>query len=224
MADKKYLTEIERDLVIFIEKFHSMTGIPPEEVAMEDYLKSIGYNVTPVAIKEMLDNPLFKKSMDSRGIILGSEYKTGKLTVRQMTAAQVMTNIFDKRSDAKKLSDIGVSTTEYAGWMQEQNFYDFVIGKTERLLGNSVHEAHLGLIRGVKSGNVPAIKLLYEITNRYNPDQESQVNMRLLIGRFVEVIQKYVKDPEVLENMARELQLIAYEASPQVVRGELEKR
>jgi hypothetical protein len=221
----KYLTDTERDLVLFIEKFHTMAGVPPEEAAMLDYMKSLGYNVTPVAIQKMLDNPLFKKSMDARGILIGSDYKPGHLTVRQMAAAQVMTNPSDRRSEGKRLADLGITVDEWNGWRQNKSFNDFLIGKVERLLADSVHEAHLGLIKGVRNGNVPAIKLLYEITNRYNPDQENQVNVRLLLGKFVEVIQKYVKDPEILGNMARELQQVAYEAAPapSVVRGQLER-
>jgi hypothetical protein len=222
---KKYLNEVERELVIFIEKFHSMAGVPPEETAMEDYLKSLGYtSIDQKKIRKMLVEPLFRKSLDARGIVIGSQHVTGQLSVRQMTAAAVMTNLIDRRSDQKKLQDLGISTQEWAGWMQDRSFNDYLIGRTERLLGNSVHEAHLGLLKGVRQGNVPAIKLLYEITNRYNPEQESQVNVRLLLSRFIEVIQKHEKDPTILQAIGLDLQRVALEitpTTPNVVKGEI---
>lgn len=215
LKEAKFLNDKERELVLFIEKFHSMAGVVPLEDSMLDYLKSIGYNVTKQELKTFIENPLFKKSLDARGIIIGESYvNAGKLTMKQMTAAALMTNYTDRRSDEKKLRDLGISSTEWSTWMLDQKFVEYLQGRTERVLGNSIHEAHLGLIRGVRQGNVQAIKLLYEITNRYNPDRDEQVNVRLLLGRVVEVIQKHVKDPQVLSNLAQELTQVAIEASP----------
>lgn len=183
--------------------------------SMIDYLKSLGYNVTKKELETFKNNPLFKKSLDSRGIVIDASYvSSGKLTSRQMTAASVMSNYVDRRSDEKKLRDLGISSTEWSTWMLDEKFVTYLQGRTERLLGNSIHEAHMGLIRGVRQGNVQAIKLLYEVTDRYNPDKDSQVNVRMLLGRVVEVIQKHVKDPQILNNLAQELTQVAIEATP----------
>lgn len=211
----KFLKEKERDLILFIEKFHSLAGVTPADDSMMDYLKSLGYNINSQELEIIKENPLFKKSLDARGIVIGKSYaEAGRLSVKQMTAAAIMTNYTDRRSDEKKLRDLGISSSEWQTWLLDEKFYTYLQGRTERILGNSVHEAHLGLIRGVRQGNVQAIKLLYEITDRYNPDKDEQVNVRVLLGRVVEVIQKHVKDPEVLTNLARELTQVAIEASP----------
>lgn len=211
---RKFLSDKERELVLFIERFHSLTGVAPDENSMVDYLKSINYKVSKSELSVMVKEPLFVKSMEARGIVLALGYKLGQLTIQQMTAAAVMTNHIDRRSDEKKLRDMGITTQEWSSWMLDEQFVSYLQGRVEKLLGNSVHEAHMGLIRGAKQGNVPAIKLLYEITNRYNPDKESTVNVRMILNRVVEIIQKHVKDPEILVSMAQELTQLAIEASP----------
>jgi hypothetical protein len=220
-----YLSPVARELVLFIERFHSLTGVAPERVGMTDYLVSIGHKVSATELTNILKDPLFKRSMDVRGIIMDSQYVANKkLTQRQMTAAAMMSSVVDRRSEGKRLSDLGISTTEWSTWMLDETFVRYYEGRVEKMLANSVSAAHLGLMRGVNNGNVQAIKLLYEITNRYNPAQEDQVNVRVLLNRVIEVIQKHVKDPEILTNMARELtQVVAIEA-PAVVQGSVVRR
>lgn len=220
MTDQEYLTDEERDLVFFIERFHAVTGVPPEETSMVDYLKSLNYSTTPVALQEILANSLFIKSMEARGIVLGPRVAKGVLTPRQMAAASTMANYVDRRSDGKKLQDLGISTAEYGTWLQDDNFVNYLQGRVERLLNNTTHEAHLGLIRGVRNGNVQAIKLHYELTGRYNPDKEKAVNLRVILSRVIEVIQKNVKDPEALASIGQELNQIAVEATvSQTIKG-----
>ena len=74
----------------------------------------------------------------------------------------------------------------------------------------------MGLMRGVNQGNTASIKLYYEMTGRYNPNEENQVNVRLLIGRVLEAIQKHVRDPNTLNSLAIELSQLAIEAGSPV--------
>lgn len=210
-----YLSPVARELVLFIERFHSMAGVAPTPIDMRDYARSIGHVLTVDEVLKTIQLPLFQKSMTVRGIILDEDYKYKKrLTQRQMVAAAAMSSIVDRRSEGKRLQDLGITTAEWETWKLDETFMAYFMGRVEKMLENSVSDAHIGLIRGVKNGNVQAIKLLYEITNRYNPANEDQVNVRLLLGKLVEVIQKHVKDPIVMANMAKELTQVMLEASP----------
>lgn len=215
--EKKYLTAWEIEAISFIERVHSVTGaIPPEDDIIE-YLRFTGKfdGVNAVAIDLLKKDPLFKASMASRGIVLDSS----SLTQRQMAAASVMLNVIDRRSDEKKLRDIGVSTEEFSTWMQNIEFSRHMAERTELLIANSVHEAHLGLMRGVRQGNTASIKLYYELTGRYNPDEENHVNVRMLIGRVLEAIQKHVRDPTTLNSLAVELSQLAIEQGSPVAKS-----
>jgi hypothetical protein len=76
-------------------------------------------------------------------------------------------------------------------------------------------------MRGVRQGNTSAISLYYKLTGRYDPDQENQVNVRMLIGRILEAIQKHVQDPETLNRLAVEMSQLAIEAGSPVGKGSI---
>jgi hypothetical protein len=217
MTAKEFLKDWERDAVLFIERYHAVSGKVPEKSEIAEHLtrlKKYG-DFTEEAIDKLFEDALFKQSMKVRGIELSNDPLVKELTARQMAVAAVMTNIVDRRSDEKKLRDLGVSSEEWSTWMQNNVFATYMAGRAEKLISNSQHEAHLGLIRGVRSGNIAHIKYFNEITGRYNPDQDNAVNVRVVLGRVVEIIQQHVKDPATLQNMAVALQQLAIETGSQ---------
>jgi YesN/AraC family two-component response regulator len=225
IAEDKFLEPWELEAVLYIERIHSSTGALPGDDDILEYLrftkKFTGINA--VSIDNLKNSELFKASMDARGIT-----EIGLITQRQMAAASVMLNLTDRRSDEKKLRDIGVSTEEYSNWVQDNTFAEYLRQRSEQLITNSVHEAHMGLMRGVRQGNTASIKLYYELSGRYNPNEENNVNVRLLIGKVLEAIQKHVREPATLNKLAVELSQLAIEAGSPVanrsVIGETVKR
>ncbi len=209
MTEQQYLEDWQLEAIHYIERIHSTTGATPDDDDIIEYLRFTksfkGINSESIAM--LKESPLFQASMESRGINSENDVITG----RQMAAASVMMNLTDRRSDEKKLRDIGVSTEEFSNWMQNSTFSEYMRQRSEVLISNSTHEAHMGLMRGVRQGNTASIKLYYELTGRYNPNEENNVNVRILIGRVLEAIQKHVKDPNTLNQLAIELSQLAIE-------------
>lgn len=224
-VEDKFLEPWELEAVLYIERMHNATGAMPPDDDIIEYLrytkKFAGINT--VSIDNLKNSKLFKASMDARGIT-----ELGVITQRQMAAAAVMLNLTDRRSDEKKLRDIGVSTEEYTNWVQNNVFAEYLRQRSEQMITNSVHEAHMGLMRGVRQGNTASIKLYYELSGRYNPNEENNVNVRLLIGKVLEAIQKHVREPATLNKLAVELSQLAIEAGSPVAKpnviGETVKR
>jgi len=222
MSEQKFFEDWELDVVLAIEKYHSTTGVIPSDADIIDTVK-----ISSAALKRLKSNPLFRASMEARGIVVNYDIDkqlrdVNTLTPRQMAAASVMLNITDRRSNEKKLRDIGVSTEEWTNWLQDRQFAEYLRQRSEVMIDNSVHEAHLGLMRGVQQGNTASIKLYYELTGRYNPNEENQVNIRMVIGRVLEAIQKHVRDPQTLNSIAVEMSQIAIEAgSPPVAKNNI---
>lgn len=204
----------QKEAVLFIERYHSVAGLFPEDSDIIEYLKiNKGFHdVNSVALLNLKENEYFIKSMKARGIPVGNS----SLTARQMAAASLMLNLTDRRSDEKKLRDLGISTEEWTTWMQNKNFAKYMQDRSEALIANNLHEAHMGLMRGVRQGSTSAISLYYKMTGRYDPDQENQVNVRMLIGRILEVIQRHVRDPDTLNRLAVEMSQLAIEAGTPV--------
>lgn len=216
--EQQYLKDWELDVVNYIEKVHSTTGTVPSDNAIIDYVNEnnkVFINSSELARLKI--NPLFKASMEVRGIVVNYSpdaelNDVTELTPRQLAAAAVMMNISDRRSDEKKLRDIGVSTEEWTNWLQNITFSEYLRDRSEVLVNNSIHDAHIGLLRGVKQGNTASIQLYYKLTGRYDPDAESNVNVRLVIGRVLEAIQKHIRDPQTLNALAVEMSQIAIES------------
>lgn len=226
---QKVLKDWQKEVIYYIERVHSVTGQVPSSDDIIKYLNTAttiqGINFEHIRL--LMEDELFKKSMAVRGIPVDNR---SSLSAKQMAAASLMLNLTDRRSDEKKLRDIGVTTEEFSTWMQNKEFTAYMRDRSEAMISNSVHEAHMGLMRGVKQGNTASIKLYYEMTGRYNSNDENQVNVRMLIARILETIQKHVRDPDILNRLAVEMSQLAIEAgtplgnNQQVVQGESSRK
>lgn len=209
---QEFLEPWQRDAVNYIERIHSTTGAMPGDDDTVSYLRLLRHDVNEEDVNGLKENPLFQASMQSRGIDLNSYF----ISARQLAAVSAMLNLVDRRSDEKKLRDLGISTEEWSTWMLNKHFAEFVKQRSENMIDNSLHMAHLGLLRGVNQGNTASIQLYYKLTGRYDPDAENNVNIRLVIGKVLEAIQKHIKDPAKLNALAVEMSQIAIEAGSPV--------
>lgn len=197
-----WLTDEQMEMVFFIERFHAMQGEVPTDSIMHQR-----FAFEEDQLDAFKSHPLVAKSMAFRGITYPP--LTDFLNERQMAAVATMTNFVDKRSDEKKLRDIGITTREWATWMLDENFQRYLTSRSERMLVGAQHEAHLGLIKGMRNGNVASVKLYNEMTGRYNPEADNQVNVKMLLHSFIEVLQRHIKDPIQLHGIATELATLA---------------
>lgn len=201
-ASLDWLTDGQMEMVHFIERHHAMLGEPPSDNVMRQR-----YDITEDELREFKTHPLVLKSMKYRGINYPSRGEL--LSDRQMHAIATMTNYVDKRSDEKKLRDMGITSREWSQWMLDEEFQKYLNERSERMLIASQHQAHLGLVKGARNGNVAAVKLYNEMTGRYNPDQENNLNVRILLGSFIEVLQRHIKDPVIMHAIATEMMNVA---------------
>lgn len=199
----EFLTDLELDLIFFVERFHASNGFTPTEAHINQRFTGL--------TKETLDafktNPLVLKSFNSRGIIYPAA--EDRFTPEQMHAVSAMLDLVDRRSDEKKLRDLGITTRKWATWLQDDNFANYLRDRSEKLLANSTHEMHKGLLKGVRQGNLAAVRTAYEVTGRFDPNKEAQIDVRRVLHTFIEVIQKYIKDPIQLHAIAMDLSQIA---------------
>lgn len=196
------ITDVELDLIFFIERFHASTGSAPTDAQLNQR-----FNLTPELLAGFKANPKVLKSLKHRGI--NYPHAEDKFTAEQMHAASVMMDLVDRRSDEKKLRDMGITTRQWSQWLLDDEFASYLADRSEKLLANSLPEAHKGLLKGVRNGNIQAVKTMYEVTGRYRPNEEEQIDVRRVLHTFIEVIQKFVKDPVMLHAIAMELSQVA---------------
>lgn len=196
--DNRYLSDQFMEMVFFIERYHATQGSSPNDETMHKR-----FEIEQATLEEFKINPLVQKSLKYRGIVYPAPGDT--LTSKQMAAISAMLNYTDRRSDEKKLRDIGITTREWSTWLLDDNFAAYLSDRSERMLVASQHEAHLGLIKGIRGGNLASVKLYNEMTGRYNPEAENNFNIKILLGSFIEILQRHVSDPIVLHRIALEM-------------------
>lgn len=197
------LTDVELDVIFFIERFAATNGRAPRRGEIDQRFTGLDDDF----FDAFENNPLVQKSFKTRGIVYPP--MQDKLTDEQMHAIAAMLDPYDRRSDEKKLRDLGVTTRQWATWLLDDQFAQYVADRSEVLLRNSLFEAHKGTIKGARNGNVASIKTLYEITGRYRPNEEQQIDVRRILHTFIEIIQKHIKNPVMLHAIAMDLSQVA---------------
>lgn len=193
-----FLTDRQMDMVFFIERHHALNGDVPTNDMMHRR-----FDLFDGELEAFASHPLVTKSMKYRGIIYPAMEDV--LSAEQMSAVAAMLDYTDRRSDEKKLRDVGITTRQWSAWMLNDNFAEYLSQRSERMLAASQFEAHKGLIKGVRNGNVASVKLFNEMSGRHNPEADNNVNIRVLMYSFIEILQKYVKDPVVMHQISTEM-------------------
>jgi hypothetical protein len=216
-SEPEFLADWQREIVFYIERYHSTVGDIPSDSDILEYMRlTKKYTLRSEDVESLKTNELFLKSMASRGLVINTgpgelRLVTG-LTSRQMEAIATIQNYIDRRSDEKKLRDLGISTDEWSTWMQDNSFVNYLNQRSELLIRNAISESHMGLLRGVRQGNLASIKYYNEMTGVYNPNDENQFNISVLMGKILEAVQRQIQDPVLLNRLAIELSSIAMES------------
>jgi hypothetical protein len=197
---KQTLTSSDKALLAFFEQSWLLHGsLPTREVCVK---AGFGGSLFDKALK----NESFKDALQRRGITLGS---TSLLTPEQLSVANIMLDIRDNRSQRKKLQECNVTTAKWEGWLRDPAFQQYIRSRAEAMLGDNLHESHLALLDRVRSGDISAIKYFNEITGRYVPSGNEKVDVNGVLMKVLEIIQRHVKEPEALNNIAADFLLLA---------------
>lgn len=187
------LNDKERKIISYCEQQWFLQGVLPTPETLCDK-----FNITHRAIKQFLDNEEVQQSFDARGIptISGRD-----LTPEMITALNTMLNVYDRRSERKKLADMGLTERKWDSWRRDPKVQEYMATRTEQILSGALPDAHLALVERVRNGDLGALKFYYEMTGRYT-GQGSNLDIRDLLNRVFEVISLHVKDPATLTALA----------------------
>jgi hypothetical protein len=128
------------------------------------------------------------------------------LTEQQMAVANVLLDVLDSRSRIKKLTEMGISTQQYNLWLRDPVYRQYCLDRAESLLIENQPVAHMSLINRVSQGDLGAVKYFNAMTGRYREREKAavEINTTNVFGstqliQIVEIIQRHVKDPALLE-------------------------
>lgn len=221
------LTKEQYQLLLFFEQHYWRTsGLPTFKA-----ISSTGVDLEEEAYYTALTNPRFLSGLRGRGVpehLINELKNDGRktlesitLTEKQMLVANVLLDTYDKRSRLKKLTELGVSTAEYNLWIKNPVYREYCLSRAEALLEEAQPQAHMSLIERVAQGDLGAIKYFNAITGRYRERVSAgvEVNVTNVTGsdmliRVVEVIQRHVKDPELLSAIGEDILALTQTGNP----------
>lgn len=191
--DEKLASEINAFVEYYWNRMEDAPGM--------ERLRSEFPRVETKALEKQLKLALQRMQLKGYGI-----QTRNYLSPEQLALANSLLNLSDRRSAKKKMDDLKVSPAVFANWQKDPTFNEYLRERSESVLGNGVSTAHLALVDSAASGDIQAIKLLYEITGRHSPGSQQIVNVKSMLIRVIEAVQKHVNDPQVLQAIAGELQ------------------
>lgn len=159
-----------------------------------------------------LKHETFLYALDQRGIKLPSP--DDKLTPAQVAAIATLSNFTDARSRSAKLRDLGITATQWQGWLKNKHFKEFLHELAGNNFMDNVDAVQEGLLNAARRGSTDAVKLYMEMTGRYTGQSQEVMNLKIILSRLLETIQIHVKDPAVIREIGIDFELIMTGGKP----------
>ena len=208
------LTPDQLDFVTLLHQHWELYGELLGSERGEELYKVPARTFTKHLSTEAVQEALGERGVNLRSIQVDSSnpseaWRSSSLTPLQLVVANTMLDILDTRSDKKKLADMGVDTKKWNAWLRDPGFYSYIRNRAEGLLSNSHHEALLALTDRVRSGDLGAIKLHLEMTNRFVPKTDtngiSVDEVKNLITQMIEIVIDTVTNPAEAQEIAERM-------------------
>lgn len=217
---KAALTSTEKDIIHYFElQWHLRQYVPTlQEIVdhintkYEKERKTTKLKYT--ALNYYLNRAPVKKALRDRGIPF-EQHTQDELTPQQMAAAITVMNFADERSTSEKLDQLGLNESQYYAWLNDPTFNNFVNSLADQNKVNIRPAAVAEFSKLIHKGDWNAIKYYLDITGEFKSSETPQ--SEVLIRMFVEIIQRHVKDPDIITAIAMDVKLAAANRTLEVV-------
>lgn len=129
------------------------------------------------------------------------------LTPKQLAVVNSLLDFNERKPDHKKLAALGVDSKTFQAWKSDPVFMNYFKSRVDNLIGDNTDEIDRALYDRARDGDINAIKYLNELTGRYRANEATDINFILV--KIQETILRHVKDPETLEAIGRDLELLS---------------
>lgn len=208
----KKLTFQMKRYIDYCEQYYFLhdMGFPTVEQAA----LALSYDQT--AIRYYLSCKVVQEALSNRGLPWNSVgSRTGRsLTHEQLATALTVMNFTDDRSINEKLEELGVLPQQYYAWLEDPVFKEFLDKRSNKNLVNARPEAITNLVNLISRKDFRAIQYYLEVTGEFS-NRNEVMNVKAVIQKLIETVQKHVKDPEILGAIAKDM----LNATPSLAQG-----
>lgn len=151
----------------------------------------------------------FKSRLLARGITWSHNPRiVDQVTPEQAAVISVIMDPTLKMDLRAKLKRAGITYATYRNWLRNPAFAKVVNGYAERSLEAHLPDFHTKIIERGLSGDLNAIKFVYELTGRHDPAKQQMVDFSRMVALLLEVITRNVTDPNILRRINNEVELV----------------
>ena len=194
----RYVTRAE--LANFYCTYWAGHGRLPEIVSVA---RTLGAN--PIQLQGLLNDKDWRTTVVKRGVPLSARFI---MSDEQFKCLAIITDPTRKGGLAARLKLAGVSYACHNNWMNQPEYRKAYMALAEAIIENSLADVNTGLADAATRGDISAIKFFYELTGRYNPKEQTQIDTMSVLMKVVEIISKHVTDPDTLTAIAGEMSLL----------------
>lgn len=206
------LSDFETQLVTFLDQQYHLTGtLLSAERAYRDYGIPVGKYEAAFKSED------FREELSERGIELSKlgsdvdEWVTHSLTPLQLLVANAILDLTDTRTIKKKVQDLGCSTTQYAAWLRDPAFKNYMRDRAEAMVKDGAHEADMALLDRIRAGDLKAISYYNEMTGRFVPQRSgtsSNIDVVSVVTKIIEIVNEEVSNPQEMLAIANRLKAL----------------
>ena len=202
-----------RHVLAAIDRLYRDSGVIPTPVQVVDSWPGF----TKADVKRIMATPELRSALALRGVEW--DVRQG-LTQLQLSALLSLSDPTDARGTKAKMADLGIPMSRYQAWMRNPIFSKALSEQAERNLGDSVQMAMNRLVANAESGDMAAINKIFEMSGRWNPQQQEVHNARQVLTIFLEALEKHASADvlrSVLDEVSQKTQMLAI---TQTVKGQ----
>ena len=199
-------SDLRKEVITYLEvEFWLKGDFPTELQILEQYSSA----VEKQAVLKILRSEDLVKALNNRGL---PNYEN-RSSVRgfhpeAVIAANMIADIYDKRSIGAKLKSLGLNTRQWQGFLKNRDFKAYFTQLVNSRFDEDVSTiAKVGLGKLVENADLNAIKYFHELTGEYRPHNEEVIQLHMIIARMMEILAEFVT-PEILGQIANKLDTV----------------
>jgi len=201
-AIRAALQPAEKALINYYELNWFLRHTVPTVEEVFQHLRKTRPNLKQTTVNYYLGRKPVIAALKKRGIPF-EQHTQSELTGPQQAAAITVMNMMDERSIAEKLDQLGITSSQYYAWLSDPQFKNFLDSLADQNKINVRPAAVAEFTKKINQGDWNAIKFWLETTGELADSNAPQSEQLLVM--FVEIIQKHVKDPQVMIAIAMDL-------------------
>lgn len=154
--------------------------------------------------------PEFRTALAVRGVVTTPN---AGITPEQDYALQIILDTTDGLTFGRKLKKAGISNSTWQAWLKNPLIASHFQRATDQLFNDS-RPGMLQVVAKAGEGDLAAIKFMWEVNGRHNPNQQATVDVAIIMNKIMELLAVNV-EPNVLAKVAMGLREIGETAGLQ---------